>query len=294
MRPISVPFIVLAILVGVFVLFRNKENVPEEVMNGTARDRQELIFVLQYIGRDYQFAVAGGKVINQFEYREMMAFCDRVIEIYLAFDKELKHSEIILQLQELRQMVFEKAEHYSIADLSKTLVRNLTKNLRIESFPVKPPNIASGQRLYKVGGCNVCHGAKGAGDGWAAGWLDPGPGSFGDAQAMREATPYQFYNVIQLGVTGTSMPSYREAFTKQEVWDVAFFLMTLREGFNPQARGERLDITLSDLATKSDIDLLQEISDRQGSQDSMENEKNGEKSAAIDFLRSNPDQDFRD
>lgn len=236
--------------------------------------------MLQYIGRDYRDAVEDGSIINPFEYREISAFCDRVIESYTGFQQDLEKSETVLQLQQLRQMVYEKSDPYSIADLSKTLVKELSLELATDSSPVATPDVALGKRSYHAGGCQVCHGAKGDGDGWAASGLEPGPGSFREEERMREATPYYFYNVIELGVTGTSMPSFQEAFSRQEAWDIAFYIMTLRNGFNPKPSGRSLGFTLTDLVTKSDFDLMEEIAEK-GEQ--------GEMSSAIDYLRSRPE-----
>lgn len=249
-------------------------------MSRAARDHRKLILMLQYIGRDYRDAVEDGSIINPFEYREISTFCDEVIEIYTGFQQGLEKSETVFELQQLRQMVYEKSDLYSISDLSKTLVNELSAELATDSSPLTTPDLASGKRSYQAGGCPVCHGLMGDGDGWAAGWLEPAPGSFREEGRMRDATPYYFFNVIELGVTGTSMPSFEEAFSSQEVWDIAFYLMTLRDGFNPQPPGGSLDLTLTDLATKSDLDLMEEMADR-GQQ--------GDLSAAIDFLRGRPE-----
>jgi len=290
-KPILLFLLALAASVSIFLIFQNKKtSEPEkEYVSGEDTDRQEFIFLLQYIGRDYQYAVDDGVVINEFEYREMVAFCQRAIDLYLTFQPDLHQNLALFQLQELRQMVYEKADRYSVWDLTKTLIRDLTKELDMETFPATAPEIGRGKDLYKAGGCDVCHGAGGAGDGRVAEWLEPGPGSFREAAAMNEATPYQFFNAIRLGVAGTAMPSYQEAFSRQEVWDIAFYLMALRDGFDPHSTGDRPGITLKDLATKSNFDLLQEMKDRQQSIEPITEAQNLQISAVIDFLRSHPE-----
>ena len=284
-------FLALLAAVSIFAILPNRnDREPGDVnISSEDRDRQELIFLLQYIGRDYQNAVVEGVVINEFEYREIIAFCQRALESYLMFQQNLNQNLTLFQLQQLRQMAYEKVDRQSILDLTKTLIRDLAKEFDLETFPAMAPDIERGRLLYKAGGCRDCHGASGAGNGYAAEWLMPGPGSFREEARMNEATPYQFFNVIRLGVRGTGMPAYGQAFSKQEVWDVAFYLMTLRDGFDPRLTGDRPDITLEDLATKSDFNLLHQIKDRQQPLERTNEAQEGAMSAAIDFLRNKPD-----
>jgi len=290
-NPILLLLMALAASVSIFLIFQNKKTSEpeEEYLSSEEIDRQEFIFLLQYIGRDYQYAVEEGVIINEFEYREMIAFCQRAIDLYLTFQPNLHQNLALFQLQELRQMVYEKADRYLVWDLTKILIRDLTKELDMETCPATAPDIERGKNLYKAGGCDVCHGAGGAGDGRAAEWLEPGPGSFREAAAMNEATPYQFFNAIRLGVAGTAMPSYQEAFSPQEVWDIALYLMALRDNFNPHLTGDSPGITLEDLATKSNVDLVQDIKEQQQSIEPTTEAQNLEISAVIDFLRSHPE-----
>ncbi len=290
-KSISLLLLILAAAVAAFLIFQNQRTSEpgKEPVSSEKRDHQEFIFLLQYIGRDYQFAVEGGAVVNEFEYREMIAFCQRSIELYLALQQHLDQNLTLFQLQQLRQMVYEKVERQLIGDLTKTIIRDFAKEFNIKTAPAKAPEIERGRGLYKAGGCGVCHGAGGAGDGRAAGWLDPGPGSFREPAKMKEATPYEFYNVIRFGVAGTAMPSYEEAFSPQEVWDIAFYLMTLREGFDPRWSGGKPAITLEDLATRPDADLLNEIMDRRKSGELTEETAEAAISTALDFLRNHPE-----
>ncbi|MCG8606177.1 cytochrome c [bacterium] len=253
------------------------------------REHQELIFLLQYIGRDYQNAVEEGVVINDFEYREIQTFCQRAIELYLPFEENPQQNLTLFQLQQLREMVYEKTYRESIWDLSKTLIHSLTKELDLETYPASAPDIERGRRLYQAGGCDVCHGVSGAGDGYAADGLEPGPGSFQDPSVMREAAPYPFFNVTLLGVDGTGMPSYEQAFSREDIWDVAFYLMTLRDGFDPRLTAEGLNISLEDLSTKSDFELIEEIHDHQSPVPEIVETQEDALLHTIDFLRKHPD-----
>lgn len=283
-------FLALLVAVSIFLIKQNiSAGEPEDAyISSEEREHQEFIFLLQYIGRDYQNAVEDGAVINEFEYREIVAFCQRALELYLTFQQNLKQNFALFQLQQLRQMVHKRVDRYSILDLTKTLIQDLPKELDIETSPETTPDTERGRRLYVSGGCGGCHGASGAGDGRAAEWLSPGPSSFRGQAEMNEATPYRFFNATLLGITGTGMPSYEQSFSRQEAWDVAFYLMTLRDGFNPHLAGGKPNVTLEDLATQSDFDLLREIKDRQPPERANEAQDRS-LSAAIDFLRSHPD-----
>lgn len=273
------------------LIFQNPKA-PEpttEPRRNENRHHQEFIFLLQYIGRDYPFAVEDGVVINEFEYREMIVFCRRVIERYLLLQQRPDHDLTLFQLQQLRQLVYEKADRQLIRDLTQIIIRDFARKFDVKTAPAKAPDIERGRKLYKAGGCGVCHGPGGAGDGRAAEWLDPGPGSFREPARMKEATPYEFYNVIRFGVEGTAMPSYEEAFSPPEAWDIAFYLMTLREGFAPRLAGNRPPITLEELAVKSDGELLSEMMEQWQPGELTDEAQEAALSAALDFLRSRPE-----
>jgi high-affinity iron transporter len=284
-------FLTIAAPISIFIVLQNMivRGSDDEYVRIEKREHQEFIFLLQYIGRDYQNAVVDGMVVNEFEYREILTFCQRVLELYLTFQKNPQQNLTLLQLQQLRQMVHEKTDRDSIWDLTKTLILDLTKELDLETYPAITPDIERGRRLYTAGGCGVCHGMSGAGDGYAADGLEPGPGSFREQAGMHEATPYQFFNAILLGVGGTGMPSYEPAFSRQDMWDVAFYLMTLRDSFDPRLTAEGLDVSLEDLATKSDSELMEKVQDHRSSLPSAAEAQEAAISQTIDFLRNHPD-----
>ncbi len=282
-------FLAVLGVITLFLYLQNHENaVPrEKTISPEEHQQQELISLLQYIGKDYPAAVKDGLVVSEFEYREMNVFCQRTIKIYAALQPDLEQNFTILQLQQLRQMVYEKLDRHSISELTKALIQELTTEFELETHPAIAPNLAQGKRMYKAAGCDICHGTSGAGDGWAAEQLMPRPGSFREPAKMNESIPYFFFNIIRLGVSGTGMPSYSQALSKPEAWNVAFYLMTLRDDFDPRP-DRALAVRLADLATKSNIDLLKEIRDQLSSAGGSYEMQDTRLSAAIDFLRRNP------
>lgn len=234
----TILFLTFTLLVISFsLIFRgNSEEVAEKEAlpeSSEAAYHQEIIFMLQYIGRDYRFAVADGKMINEFEFQEMVFFCNRLTELYLQTTRKTGQNFNLIQFQELRKLVSEKADRRAVSDITDMLIEDIVAEFKMKTTAPGPPNIDNGRRLYFAGGCAVCHGESGAGNGRAAAWLSPGPGNFQDPELMKEAQPYQFFNIIQLGVIGTGMPSYRDAFSEQETWDIAHYLMTLPANFSP-------------------------------------------------------------
>lgn len=92
--------------------------------------------------------------------------------------------------------------------------------------------IASGRDLF-VKGCASCHGLQGKGDGQMM-MKD----SFGIPIRPRdltagifkgESTPEALYRRIALGLPGSPMPSYKDAFTEKQIWDLVHYIRTLPE-----------------------------------------------------------------
>src|SRR5699024_1815364 len=76
--------------------------------------------------------------------------------------------------------------------------------------------------------CALCHGQNGKGDGPAGRSLDPIPSNFHDIDLMLNVSPYQAYSSIRLGVPGTAMVSFSGQFSDEEMWDLAFYIKSLR------------------------------------------------------------------
>ena len=73
------------------------------------------------------------------------------------------------------------------------------------------------------------------------------------------------------------MPSFQEAYSERDVWDVAFFLMTLRPGFEAVRLPGGTQIGLPELATSTNAELLAGL--RRTRPDAYPGE--------VDYLRSN-------
>ncbi|MFM8269934.1 MAG: FTR1 family protein, partial [Pseudomonadota bacterium] len=97
----------------------------------------------------------------------------------------------------------------------------------ISTKPSHSVDMVSGKNHYEQN-CYQCHGAKGLGDGPASGNFDPPPTNFTDNKLQGKG-PFHFFNVIQLGIPGTSMPAFNHL-SSEEIWNISFYVSELQKG----------------------------------------------------------------
>jgi S1-C subfamily serine protease/mono/diheme cytochrome c family protein len=213
---------------------------------------QRLTFLLEYVGTDYGAAVRDGKVANELEYGEVLRFTRRVIAEYGALSR--RAPDVLDGLKRLEQMMVERAPADAVWARTRELVPALAASVGGAARPARIPNLADGRRLW-LADCAPCHGGGGAGDGPAASGMTPPPTAFrGDF--LDRLAPQQVFDAVSLGVESTAMPTFAYAYSEDQAWDVAFFAMTLRVGFEPKRppAGERF--TLDELAASSNAEIL--------------------------------------
>jgi high-affinity iron transporter len=229
--------------------------------------------LIEYIGGDYPEAVRNGQVVNADEYKEMLAFVDAAKEQLLA--TSLPESEqLVPLLDRLQAAIVQKAELQHIRSLTHSIKSILIEASDIAVGPAAAPQFDDAAKVYQKE-CASCHGITGHGDGPAAIGLEPAPRNFHDLDAMAFSSPFKFFNILQVGIDGTAMPSYADRFTEEELWNLAFYLKTLR--FNspqdPQVASQWLQmsedtrrklmdqgLSINHLARFSDVELLSFIS----------------------------------
>ncbi len=94
-------------------------------------------------------------------------------------------------------------------------------------LPTGPLDTAIGHRLYGQS-CASCHGIAGAGDGPAGRALDPRPPAMGVRAETAGLSPTLAYNVISVGVPGTSMPGFASTLSPQDRWNIVNYIYSLR------------------------------------------------------------------
>ncbi len=100
---------------------------------------------------------------------------------------------------------------------------------------------ANGKRLF-MKKCAWCHGKKGEGDGPGAKFIIPPPRDFSlGVYKFKTSTPDTYitrdediFHTIINGLPGTSMPSWKEIFDDQEVWDMVAYLKSLSDMFDDE------------------------------------------------------------
>ncbi len=242
-----------------------------------------LIFLLQYIGIDYGGAVENHAIINESEYEEMRSFSRNAVEWYQTLHPDNVGKATYQKLENLQKLVNQKADWAEIKTQTSILIQDLSKELNVIPYPLNTPSLTAAKGFYESA-CSACHGMSGDGRGFAAKELNPAPTSFQDIPKMSETTPFQFFNAITFGVAGTAMPSYQQAFTDQERWEIAFYLMTLRKNFSPQAPEKNYKFSVIDLAISSNQTLIDKIKNQEQRSDSDD----AKWMNAVDYLRQNP------
>ncbi|MCG3121420.1 MAG: hypothetical protein ALAOOOJD_04512 [bacterium] len=249
---------------------------------------QRLVFLLQYLATDYDRAVQNGQIVDSLEYREMQRFSQDAVKIYQSL--AATQQQTLSRLRQLGALIAARAALPKIRKLCDVTMAILIKEQNLIVAPHRTPSLDYGKTVFQEN-CAPCHGWRGAGDGPAADTLRPRPRDFTDPGRMNICTPLQFYQAITFGVEGTAMPSFSEAFTPRLRWNLAFYLMTLRQDFQPVAPAMPQKLTLQELATKNNIVLAAMLSSRNYSPhpDSALSLQ-----ALVDYHRQNPPASTRD
>ena len=177
--------------------------------------------LLDYIAVDYREAVAGGEVVNALEYDEMLEFSATAAAAIDALPATPQAAQLQRDAAALRQAIEDKAEPERIALQARGLAALLVQAHPIPLMPASPPQYARGEALYAQL-CASCHGATGAGDGPASAGLDPPPIDFTDRARADERSVFALYQVIEQGLEGTSMASYR-GLPSEDLWALATY-----------------------------------------------------------------------
>jgi high-affinity iron transporter len=247
----------------------------------SARSPRFLVHLLDYLAKDYGGAVADGKVLSQSEYHEQVEFSRSALETNRELSETHATPEIETKLRTLNQLIARKADAEHVSRLARAIQAQVIQVAHLEVAPIRWPSLQRGNRIFTQN-CVACHGSTGKGDGLAGKTLDPKPANFLD-EHMKEVSPFQAFNTIRLGVPGTAMPPFH-ALSDKEVWDVAFYVVSLRHGqtlLPTKVRRELDAVPLKQVATLSDEKL--------GA--SLPSKDDGDRAQIIASLRTRSDDD---
>ena len=123
-----------------------------------------------------------------------------------------------------------------------------------------PDLIARGQKVWLQAKCWECHGKTGKGDGEKAAGLkdDWGfpirPANLTSGQFKSGPYASDIFRTISTGLSGTPMPSFRDAFPEADRWALASYILTL-SAFNDPLTGAKLPISAADRKALDDAAL---------------------------------------
>ena len=188
-----------------------------------------LVHTLNYLSHDYKGAVKNGEIISQSEFREMQDFGQYAIKYF----KEVSHEWNPKDSVEIGVLVYHLDslinQHAPFEKVSAACIDAKNKVIAISGLKITPsvfPSIDNGKVVFRTE-CAKCHGDNGFGDGPEGKDLNPKPRNFHDNEKMSSLSPFFVFNTVRLGVEGTGMKEHPEL-EDNDVWDVAFYVLTLR------------------------------------------------------------------
>lgn len=94
-----------------------------------------------------------------------------------------------------------------------------------------PELVAHGKVIYQ-NNCAVCHGAEGKGDGPAGASLQPPPRNFVEGKWKKGGDSIAIYEVIRVGIDGSSMASFA-SIPKMDRWSLVHFIRSITQNKVP-------------------------------------------------------------
>ncbi|HRN61301.1 MAG TPA: cytochrome c/FTR1 family iron permease, partial [Luteimonas sp.] len=240
--------------------------------------------LLDYIAVDYVHAVENGEVVNPSEYSEMLEFSATAAAAIETLPPTPEAGRLQQEAQALHQAIADRSAPERVATQARALAAGLVQAHPIPLVPASAPQFARGEVLYAQL-CSSCHGDTGTGDGPASEGLDPPPIDFTDRARADQRSVFALYQVIDQGLEGTSMVSYR-GLPAEDLWALATYTGALAYPEALSAAGRaRLE---TDPALRATLDLQRYVG--QTPADLAREMGSAEDAAAIvAYLRRHPD-----
>jgi S1-C subfamily serine protease len=221
-------------------------------------DPARLVYLLEYVGLDYAQAVRDGAVVDPLEYGEVLRFTKEVVRAYAKLPGRTQ--AVQGDLERVQGLVERRAPADQVWSATRALLPALVRSIGGAATPATAPNLGNGRRLW-MSDCAPCHGPTGGGDGPSSAGMEPPPTALRGTYLER-LSPRQVYNAVTFGIEGTAMPSFAGAYDERQRWDVAFFALTQRVGFAPKRPADAAEISLEQIASSSNAELLERLRER--------------------------------
>ncbi len=141
--------------------------------------------------------------------------------------KPARQKKIRRQIEQLVTGYRQGAAAKVIGTQAAAIRRELLDALKVNTTPVLTPDFANGQKIYDEH-CAVCHGAKGVPPEALAKKLRPPPADLSRSDTMQAVSPFRVYNDLLVGIPGTAKKAFVDVLADEELWNVAFYSLTLR------------------------------------------------------------------
>ncbi|MBI4209756.1 MAG: FTR1 family protein [Deltaproteobacteria bacterium] len=224
---------------------------------------QRTAFILNVTIQEYKEGVEAGEIVNSIEYEEALSFFNEAGKQFESLKNTVSldpavQSDLDQRLQLLSQWIQERADEGMLASFSAQWGEDLAKAFKVglNLLPKGKPSISSGAKLYQEK-CSLCHGSMGGGDGPAAAGLEPKPAHFNDPERMGNRSPQDLFQIITVGIKGTSMVAWENQLSEVERWDLASILHLFLGSPDILARGEKVHPSLKDQLPSSFQDWQQ-------------------------------------
>ncbi|HTO02830.1 MAG TPA: cytochrome c/FTR1 family iron permease [Opitutus sp.] len=238
--------------------------------------------LLDYIAVDYPGAVNNGAVISESEFAEMTEFATTARQRIAELPASSAQPDLQRRAEALQTLIADRASAKAVAAAALSLAADLIKAYPVPLVPVEPLNFARGRTLF-LQNCASCHGANGDGNGPASRGLVPPAIAFTDKARARERSIFALYQVIEQGISGTSMASFA-GLPPSDRWDLAVYTSAFAYPTSTADEGER--IWKEDTALRARTDLEQFIGLTPAALASEIGETKGD--AVMAYLRRNP------
>ncbi len=192
-----------------------------------AGETDRILSLVDYIGGDYANAVEEGKIINEFEYQEMLDFSSAAAELWEKIpEKRTETADFSEKFARLHSIVVSRGPVSEVESLAGELKGRIISAYDIKPYPTKIPDYESGKALYAEN-CSSCHGPSGRPDDAFSKTLNPPPTDFTDPDINLGLSPFKVYNTTTFGIEGTAMASFEETLGEEQKWEVAFYVLSL-------------------------------------------------------------------